>query len=165
MLGRSTAKDRRQWAEACAELGDGISGLEVTFSMAASYPIPEKQKQSGRISAQGSLHLRNPNLGPNSGKRILDAQISDPNSWVEIFDLFFPAKEAPRKFTLEKFTSQSSLSKIQPRNRAQKIHIAPLQGRLAEKELNFRLLRLAIVLETTVDRACFVLCSATCFEH
>ena len=29
----------------------------------------------GQISAQGILHLRNPNLGPNSAKRILDARI------------------------------------------------------------------------------------------
>ena len=48
-----------------------------------------------RKSAQGILRLWNPNLGPNSGKRILDARILDPNSWVKFFDSVFPAKEAP----------------------------------------------------------------------
>ena len=38
----------------------------------------------GQISAQ-ILHFWNP-LGPNSGKRSLDARILDPNSWVELFD-------------------------------------------------------------------------------
>ena len=44
----------------------------------------------------------------------------DPNSWVEFFILFLPVKEAPERFTLKKFTSQNSPSKIQPRNRAEK---------------------------------------------
>ena len=61
------------------------------------------------------MHLRNPNLGPNSGKQILEARILDPNSWVEFFILFFQQRKAPRKFTLKKFTSQNSPSKIQPR--------------------------------------------------
>ena len=68
----------------------------------------------------GILRLRNPNLGPNSVKRILDARILDPNSWVEFLTLFFQQKRAPEKFTLEKFTSQYSPSKIQPRNRTKK---------------------------------------------
>ena len=46
----------------------------------------------GHISAQGILHLRNPNLGPNSGKQILDL-----NSWVEFICPCFPAQEAPLK--------------------------------------------------------------------
>ena len=49
----------------------------------------------GQKSTQGILRLRNPNSGPNSVKRILDARILDPNSWVEFFDSVFPAKEAP----------------------------------------------------------------------
>ena len=45
-----------------------------------------------------------------------------PEFLGRIFSLcFFPAKEPPEKFTLEKFTSQNSPSKIQPRNRAKKI--------------------------------------------
>ena len=43
-------------------------------------------KPQGQISVQGISHLRNPNLVPNFGKRILDARILDPNPWVEIFD-------------------------------------------------------------------------------
>ena len=75
----------------------------------------------GQKSAQGILRLRNPNLGPNSVKRILDARILDPNSWVEFFgSVFFRQKRAPEKFTLEKFTSQNSPSTIQPRNRTKK---------------------------------------------
>ena len=71
----------------------------------------------GQISAQGILHLRNPNFDPNSGKRILGARILDPNSWVEFFEpVFFPAKEAPRKIQpqeihLSKFTFQNSTQK------------------------------------------------------
>ena len=68
-----------------------------------------------------------------SGKRILDARILNPNSWVTFIDpLFAKQKKPPEKFTLEKFTSQNSPSKIQPRNRASKFIITPLQGHLAD---------------------------------
>ena len=46
----------------------------------------------GQISAQGILQLQNPNLGPSSGKQILDARTLDPNSWVDFFDPVFPSK-------------------------------------------------------------------------
>ena len=76
-----------------------------------------KRNCQGQISAQGILHLGNPNLVPNSGKSILDARISDPDSWVEFFEpVFFQQKRPPEKFTLEKFTSRNSPYKIQPRN-------------------------------------------------
>ena len=51
----------------------------------------------GQESAQGILRPRNPNLGPNSVKRILDARILDPNSWVEFFDSVFSSKRGPLK--------------------------------------------------------------------
>ena len=51
----------------------------------------------GHKSAQGILHLRNPNLGPNSGKQILDTRILDPNSWVKLFDSVFSSKRGPLK--------------------------------------------------------------------
>ena len=51
----------------------------------------------GQISAQGILHLRNPNLGLNSGKRILGARILDPNSRVEFFEPVFSSKRGPQK--------------------------------------------------------------------
>ena len=69
------------------------------------------------------MRLRNPNLGPNSVKQILDTRILDPNSWVECFDCFFQQKRPPEKFTVEKFTSQNSPSKIQPRNRTKKFTV------------------------------------------
>ena len=67
-------------------------------------------------SAQGILRLRNPNLGPNSGKRILDARILDPNSRVEFFDSVFsskrgplknsPSRNSPPEIHIEKFTPE-----------------------------------------------------------
>ena len=93
-------------------------------------------QHQGQISAQGILHLRNPNLGPSSRKQILDTRISDPNSWFEFFILFFfKQKRPPEKFTLKKFTSQNSPFKIQPRNREKlfTLHWEPvdhLQGSL-----------------------------------
>ena len=77
------------------------------------------------------MRLRNPNLGPNSGKRTLDARILDPNSWVKVFDsvFFFKQRRPTEKCTLEKFTFQNSTQKS-----GQKIHIAPLQGHLVQKE-------------------------------
>ena len=75
----------------------------------------------GQISAQGILRLWNPNLGPNSGKRILDARISDPNSWVEFFGPIFSRKRGP----LENSPSRNSppkihLPKFNPENWAKK---------------------------------------------
>ena len=87
-------------------------------------PKPRNHEKSQKIRDKflhGILHLRNPNLGPNSGKRILGARILDPNSWVEFVEpVFFQEKRPPEKFTFKKFTSQNSPSKIQPRNRAKK---------------------------------------------
>ena len=70
-------------------------------------------------SAEGILRLRNPNLGPNSGKRILDSRILDPNSRVEFFDSVFPSKRgplknspsrnSPPKIHIEKFTPEFGL--------------------------------------------------------
>ena len=107
----------------------------------------KSEKYQGQISAQGILHLRNPNLGSNSGKRILGARILDPNSWVEFLSLSFPAKEAPRKIHpqeihLSKFTFRNSTQKS-----GQKIHIAPLQGLLTEK------IELQTVIQTVVGLA------------
>ena len=83
---------------------------------------PKPRFAQGQKSAQGILRLRNPNLGPNSGKLILDARISDPNSWVEFLILFFSSKRGPlknspsrnspsrnspsEKFTFEKFNPE-----------------------------------------------------------
>ena len=76
----------------------------------------------GQISAQGIWHLRNPNLGPDSGKRILDTRILDTrilgSNFLVLF--LFQQKRPPEKFTLEKFTSQNLPSRIQRRNRAKK---------------------------------------------
>ena len=73
----------------------------------------------GQISAQGILHLRNPNLGPNSGKRILDARILDPNSWVEFLDSVFSSKRGP----LKNSPSRNSPPKIHVSKFSEKAHI------------------------------------------
>ena len=93
----------------------------------------------GQISAQGILHLQNPNSGPNSGKQLWGARIVHPNAWLEFIDPFFlQQKKRPDKFTGKKLTSQKSPSKIQPRNRANKILIAPLQAHSAEVDKCFQ---------------------------
>ena len=87
----------------------------------------------GQISTHGILRLRNPNLDPNSGKRILGARILDPNSWVEFFEPVFSSKKSPprkihpQEIHLSKFTFQNSTQKS-----GHKIHIAPLQGLLTD---------------------------------
>ena len=60
-------------------------------------------------------------LGPNSAKRIWDARISDPNSWVEFFGPIFSRKRGPLKNSPSRNSPpRNSPSKIQPRNRAKK---------------------------------------------
>ena len=78
------------------------------------------------------LYFRNPNLGR---KQILGARNFGPEFLGRFLIRFFPAKEAPQKITLQKFTSLNSPSKIQPSITGAKLHIAPLQGCLAEKLL------------------------------
>ena len=65
---------------------------------------------------------------------------------------FFQQKRLPEKFTLKKFTSQNSPSKIQPRNRAKKIHIAPLHGLLTDFSSFRRPLKLRVVFPLTEPR-------------
>ena len=53
----------------------------------------------------------------------------DPNSWVEVLILFFcQQKSPPPKFTLQKFTSQNSPSKIQRRRDDNKNKISVFEG-------------------------------------
>ena len=66
--------------------------LQSELRSTIAYFREKLNHSQGQISAQGILHLRNPNLGPNSAKRILDARISDPNSWVEFFGPIFSRK-------------------------------------------------------------------------
>ena len=81
------------------------------------------------------LHLRSPNLGPNSGKlKYFDARTLDTNSWVGFSDsVVFQEKRPPEKITLERCTSQNS-----PQKSGQKTHIGPLQGHLADETGNLR---------------------------
>ena len=90
----------------------------------------------GQISAQGILHLRNPNVGPNSAGQILQDNFWASEIWTRILGssvliLLFPAKEAPPKNIhppethLPKFTFQNSTQKSGP-----KIHIAPWAPKL-----------------------------------
>ena len=64
----------------------------------------------GQVSAEGILHLVNPNFGSNSGMRIFEPRILGPNSGVEFFGPLFSNKKSPLK------NSPS-------RNSAPKIHI------------------------------------------
>ena len=75
----------------------------------------------GQVSAEGILHLANPNLGSNSGMRILESRILGPNSGVEFFGPVFSEKRSPLKNSpLKKFTAQNSHQKIHPRIWAEK---------------------------------------------
>ena len=41
------------------------------------------------------MHLRNPSLGPNSGKQIWDSRIMGTNSWVNFLDPAFSQQKRP----------------------------------------------------------------------
>ena len=70
------------------------------------------------ISAEGILYIWDLNAAWNSGKRLFEARILGLNYWVDSGS-FFPAMEAPAKFTLKKsFSSQDPPPKIQPRSGA-----------------------------------------------
>ena len=89
-------------------------------------------KFSGQKSAQGILRLRNPNLGPNSGKQILDARILDPNSFFFV-TLFFPSKSGPQKNSPSRNSPPKiHLPKFNPEIVPKNSH-CPLQGHLADK--------------------------------
>ena len=51
----------------------------------------------GQVSAEGILHLVNPNVGPNSGMRIFEPRILGPNSGVEFIGPMFSNKKSPLK--------------------------------------------------------------------
>ena len=62
---------------------------------------------------------------PEFGPEFWETNFGRPNFGPEflgrvLWPYFFQEKRPPRKFTVEKFTSQNSPSKIQPRNRAKK---------------------------------------------
>ena len=76
-------------------------------------------KRQGQVSAQGILHLVNPNLGSNSGMRIFEPRLLGSNSGVEFFGPMFsnkksplknsPPRNSPPKIHIEKFTPESGL--------------------------------------------------------
>ena len=74
----------------CLFNSGGFLNLFVRFG-----PFDRIAKGQSEKSAQGILRLWNPNLRPNSGKRILDARILDPNSWAELFDNVLSSKRGP----------------------------------------------------------------------
>ena len=80
------------------------------------YPIIISTKDQGQVSAEGILHLVNPNLGSNSGIRIFEPRILGPNSGVEFFGPMFSNKAA-----------QNSHPKIHPRIRAEKFTLLEKQ--------------------------------------
>ena len=73
----------------------------------------------GQVSAEGILHLVNPNLGSNSGMRIFEPRILGSNSGVEFFGPMFsnkksplknsPPRNSPPKIHIKKFTPESGL--------------------------------------------------------
>ena len=65
---------------------------------------------------------KHPNLGSNSRKRILDARILDPNSWVEFLHFVFSSRRGPQINSLSRNSPpKKSPSIIQPRNGAKQI--------------------------------------------
>ena len=76
-------------------------------------------KPQGQVSAEGILHLVNPNLGSNSGMRIFEPRILGPNSGVEFLGPMFSNKKSPLKNSssrnsppkihIEKFTPEFGL--------------------------------------------------------
>ena len=75
----------------------------------------------GQVSAEGILHLLNPNSTPNSGMRIFEPRILGPNSGVEFFGPMFSNEKSPlQKFTLKKFTARNSHQNNHPKIRAEK---------------------------------------------
>ena len=56
-----------------------ISGPLLDLTIAATIT-------QGQVSAEGILHLANPNLGSNSGMRIFESRILGPNAGVRIFE-------------------------------------------------------------------------------
>ena len=51
----------------------------------------------GQVSAEGILHLVNPNLGSNSGMQIFQPRILGPNSGVDFFWSYVSNKKSPLK--------------------------------------------------------------------
>ena len=96
--------------------GSPFCGTPPYDNSSLTLPGGNYAKCQRQKSAQGILRLRNPNLGPNSGKRILDARILDPNSRVEFFDSVFsskrgplknsPSRNSPPEIHIEKFTPE-----------------------------------------------------------
>ena len=73
------------------------------------------------------LHRRFCTSGTRIWGRILGNEFWTPEFWTRILGLIFvdsASLRGPEKFTLEKFTSQNSSFKLQPRNRGKNAHIA-----------------------------------------
>ena len=117
---RTPATAPSSYGHAC--LTPGVTWTPKTSAMLF------KNNHSGTISAQGILHLRNPNLGPNSAKRILGRPNFGPRILGSNFlVLFFPGKEALKNSPSRNLPPKIHLPKFKPRNWAEKIHMAPLQ--------------------------------------
>ena len=87
--------------------------------------VPNTVRINFVSNCQGQISARFAPLEPEFRAEFWEANFGRPNFgpefWGRIFWLyFFQQKRPPEKFTLKKFTSQNSPSKIQPRNRAKK---------------------------------------------
>ena len=84
-------------------------------------PVSSQQKFSGTKVCTGDFAPPEPEFRPEFCETNFGRPNSGPEFLGRIFWLcFLQQKRPPEKFTLEKFTSQNSPSKIQPRNRTKK---------------------------------------------
>ena len=90
-------------------LGSVTVGLPESES-----PLGHFNNCQGQVSAEGILHLVNPNLGSNSGMRIFEPRILGPNSGVEFFGPMFPIKRAPSKIHPQEIHRPNSHQKFAP---------------------------------------------------
>ena len=91
------------------------------FFESETYSFPILGDFSGTNFCTGDFAPPEPEFGPEFWETNFGRPNFGPEFWGRIlWSYFFQEKRPPRKFTVEKFTSQNSPSKIQPRNRAKK---------------------------------------------
>ena len=89
------------------------------FHTGPSVRYPILLHRQGQVSAEGILHLVNPNVGSSSGMRIFEPRILEPNSGVEFLSPMFsnkksplensPSRNSPPKIHINKFTPEFGL--------------------------------------------------------
>ena len=97
----------------------GLLRMVRSFSESLENLSTDSRKPQGQVSAEGILHLANPNSGSNSGVRIFEPRILGPNSGVEFIRPMFsneksplknsPSRNSPPKIHIKKFTPEFGL--------------------------------------------------------